>query len=428
MVSAAPSRHLESDEVERLRVAVSGSEQPAAAQPTNAVPLAAPPQPPGIKALAKAQLKRVIHRAIAWYVDPRVDLEVARAEERLRIDLSDQLPRPGSNEDVHALATNQQLLKGEVRYVVGMLNDLAEAIAPTAGIAGAATRLAQLREQMNDVDRRLRRLINLMSTPAGSAAPASRSAADPATSDADLPSTGSSFDYLGFERRFRGDSESLVAVQRDRYLDLLREHGPVLDVGCGRGELVGSLTGEGIEAEGIDIDAESVDEAVAQGRNVRRSDVIETLRAAAPGSFGAIISLQVVEHLQLESLLEMLELAVQRLRPGGLFIAETPNPMSMIVLSTHYIMDPTHVRPLHPALLAFLCERAGFREIELRYFDPATTYWLPTISGEHLPDWAAQVDANFERLNRVLFGPQDYAVVARTPQADPGESPEMAAS
>lgn len=377
-------------------------------------------RPRGVSSLVKTQVKRAIRRAIAWYVDPTVSNAVSSVEQRLRSDLSDQLPRPGSSEDVHTLATNQQLLKGEVRYLVGALNNLGEAIAPTGGLDAASARLAQLREQVNDVDRRLRRVMQSTRETAQTTREAAR-ATSSAPQEERVESGSSGFDYLGFERRFRGDSDSLVAVQRERYLELLRDSAPVLDVGCGRGELVGSLSADGIAAAGVDIDDASVAEAVDAGRNVRCGDALEVLREAAPGSFGSIISLQVVEHMQLDALLAFLELAAQRLRPGGIFIAETPNPLSMIVLSTHYIMDPTHVRPLHPALLAFLCERAGFREIELRYFEPARTYWLPTLTGEGLPDWASQIDENFNRLNEVLFGPQDYAVVARTPPAAPGE-------
>ena len=416
---ASPSRQLESGGIQRLRSAIGSGSEPA--RPIETIRRAQVPARGGVSSLVKAQVKRVVRRAIAWYVDPTVSKAVSGIEERLRLDLSDQLPRPGSNEDVHTLATNQQLLKGEVRYVVAALNNLGEAIAPTAGLDAASARLAQLREQVNDVDRRLRRVMQTIQAPADVSPHASESA--PMSQQREPLRSGSSgFDYLGFERRFRGESESLVAAQRERYLDLLRDSAPVLDVGCGRGELVGSLNADGIAAAGIDIDEASVAEAVAAGRNVQRADALEMLRAAEPGSYGTIISLQVVEHMQLDALLEFLELAVQCLRPGGIFIAETPNPMSMIVLSTHYIMDPTHVRPLHPALLAFLSERAGFREIELRYFEPARTYWLPTLTGQDLPEWASQIDRNFNELNKVLFGPQDYALIARTPPAVSGDS------
>jgi hypothetical protein len=82
------------------------------------------------------------------------------------------------------------------------------------------------------------------------------------------------------------------------------------------------------------------------------------------------------------------------------------------------------VRPLHPSLLSFLCEKAGFRDVRLRFFSPATDYHLPmvTLPGDEapgdVPAWAHQladtVNTGFGRLNEVLFGPQDYAVVART--------------
>ena len=46
--------------------------------------------------------------------------------------------------------------------------------------------------------------------------------------------------------------------------------------------------------------------------------------------------------------------------------AETPNPASLVVLGNSYVLDPTHVRPLHPSLMVFLCEGAGFRDDKKR--------------------------------------------------------------
>src|SRR5205823_2617897 len=102
------------------------------------------------------------------------------------------------------------------------------------------------------------------------------------------------------------------------------------------------------------------------------------------------------------------------------FVSETPNPASLIVLGNSYILDPTHVLPLHPSLLAFLCESAGFRDVRLRFYSPATDYQLRPVSvPEDAPDWASalagQLNGELDRVNEVLFGPQEYAVVARTP-------------
>ena len=161
-----------------------------------------------------------------------------------------------------------------------------------------------------------------------------------------------------------------------------------------------------------------VAEAQGNDRAVHLGDGIEYLRALAPHSLGAIVSVHVVEHLPLPVLVELLELAASRLVPGGLFVAETPNPMSLIVLGNSYILDPTHVWPLHPSLMTFLAERAGFRDVELAFYSPAEAYRLtPVDAGPDAPQWVEEINDALGRLNDVLFGPQEYATIARTPPA-----------
>ena len=150
---------------------------------------------------------------------------------------------------------------------------------------------------------------------------------------------------------------------------------------------------------------------------MEQADVLAWLRRRPPHSLGAIFSAHLAEHLELDVLLEFIDLARSRLVPGGVFVAETPNPESLIVLGNSYILDPTHVRPLHPSLMSFFCENAGFRDVRLRFFAPAEGYHLPLVEGEDVPAWAAPINTAFARLNKVLFGPQEYAVVATTPPA-----------
>jgi SAM-dependent methyltransferase len=227
------------------------------------------------------------------------------------------------------------------------------------------------------------------------------------------------FDYVGFERRFRGDPEQVLQTLSDRYAELLSANAPVLDLGCGRAELIELLTQRGVDARGVDSDPGMVAEAQARGLAVVEGDALGYLRALPEHSLGSIIATHVVEHLELDVLVELLELAGTRLRPGGVFVAETPNPASLIVLGNSYILDPTHVRPLHPSLLAFLCEGAGFRDVRLAFHEPATDYHLAEVTAPDAPEWVAQLNANVRRLNEVLFGPQEYAVIATTPEAPP---------
>ena len=309
--------------------------------------------------------------------------------------------------EAHAASINLELLKGEVRSVIQTLEDLGMAIAPAAGLPGAGERLSELRERVNGLDRRLRTLQAQATTPAPGPAPA-RAGAGPGPA---APSSAL-FDYVGFERRFRGDPEAVAAALAERYLDLLVANPPVVDIGCGRAELVEMLARRDVEAIGVDTDPSMVAEARDRGLDVRQVDGNSFLRSREPGSLGAIIATHLVEHLEFADLVELLELAATRLRPGGVLIAETPNPTSLVVLGNSFILDPTHLRPLHPSLLTFLCEGAGFRDVRLRFHAPASDYHLPMIDEPDAPPWTKRINEAFTKLNQVLFGPQEYALIA----------------
>ena len=320
---------------------------------------------------------------------------------------------------------NLELLKGEVRHLEHRLEELGMAFAPGTGLDGAGARFAELREAVHALERRMRNV----SLPAGpvradtfAEVPAEVPAEAPPGPAPDQPRLSSTlFDYVGFERRFRGDPDEVLDTLVERYGDDLIDHQPVVDVGCGRGELLGRLAERDAHVIGIEPDPGMASEARARGIEVHEELAGPWLRSVPDHSLGSIITTHVLEHLELDDLIELLELAVTKLKPGGVFISETPNPASLIVLGNSYLLDPTHVRPLHPSLLSFLCENAGFRDVRLRFFSPAEGYHLSPIPvteaerAQGVDQVAEHVNTAFERLNTVLFGPQDFAVVARTP-------------
>ena len=374
---------------------------------------ARPAADPVLDRLATLVAARLRHTLRSEYDELAATVELMRAEHAAMLHALDGLNAFGAGgalARLDALEVNGELMKAELAAFRASLDALGQAIAPAAGLAGVPARFAELREQLNALDRRVR--ASVPDAPVGE--PAAPGAPTPA------PATDASggFDYVGFERRFRGDSATVLATLADRYGPLLADHQPVLDFGCGRGELVEVLAARGIAASGIDPDPGMVAEAQGHGRAVELGDGLEHLRAMPANELGAVISVHVVEHLELPVLVELLELAAARLRPGGVFVAETPNPMSLIVLGNSYILDPTHVWPLHPSLMTFLAERAGFRDVELRFYSPAEDYRLaPIDAGADAPAWVAELNVGIERLNDVLFGPQEYAIIARTPPA-----------
>jgi SAM-dependent methyltransferase len=352
------------------------------------------------------------HRLDSQYSDLLVRGSVIQAEvATLREEREPELARLTRDAltRLAGLEINLELMKGELQAFDDALEQLGSAIAPGAGFIGVPERFAELRERVNALDRRLR----AAAPPAPSAPVAGEATAAPPTPAA--PGSDG-FDYVGFEGRFRGDSATVLATLEERYLQLLEANQPVLDFGCGRGELVATLLAHGVDATGVDPDPGMVADAQSRNLPVHLADGIAWLREQPEQSLGSIISVHVVEHLQLATLVELLELAATRLRPGGVFVAETPNPASLIVLGNSYILDPTHVWPLHPSLLTFLCERAGFRDVRLEFHAPAEAYQLPPIdAGPNGPPWVDDLNARLTQLNDVLFGPQEYAAIATTP-------------
>jgi SAM-dependent methyltransferase len=211
-------------------------------------------------------------------------------------------------------------------------------------------------------------------------------------------------DYFAYESRMRGSTESVRERQRV-YVDDLRDAAPVLDVGCGRGELLSLLRDAGVEARGIDADADMVAYAQGEGLDVQQADLLEYLEGLDDGALGGIFMAQVVEHLPPAVLVRAFELAVAKLRPGGVLIAETINPLSPLALR-HYFADLTHAQPLVPETLELLAQQSGFSVTELRFLnEPAERLTEPDDP---------VIAANVRRLNELLFAPLDYALVAHT--------------
>lgn len=195
--------------------------------------------------------------------------------------------------------------------------------------------------------------------------------------------------YTAFEDVFRGPEER-VRDLLEPYVELLRGHAPVLDVGCGRGELLQLLGEAGIEARGIDIDSGMVERARAKGLQVEEADAVSCLDGLPGGALGAVVAVQVIEHLSYEYLGRLFELSRRALSPGGLLVAETINPHSLPGFKTFWV-DPTHRGPIFPEVARALALIHGFGEARIVY---------PHGSG----------DAELDRVAQT-----EYALVATAP-------------
>jgi len=211
--------------------------------------------------------------------------------------------------------------------------------------------------------------------------------------------------YRAFEDRYRGSRE-LIATRLRVYLPFIEglkaalPGGRGVDIGCGRGEWLELLVSEGFEGRGIDLDEGMLAACLERGLPAERADGIEWLRAQPDASLALVSAFHVVEHLSFEVLQALVAEAGRVLVPGGLLILETPNPENLAVGTETFYLDPTHVRPLPPALLAFLPEFHGFARVRV-------------LRLQHDP---ALMSARWLGLRDVLEGVSpDYAVIAQTP-------------
>ena len=220
--------------------------------------------------------------------------------------------------------------------------------------------------------------------------------------------------YAAFENRFRGSREEIRARLAD-YAALFPGLAPVVDLGCGRGEFLDVLRERGIAARGVEGNASAVQHCRDRGLEVVHGDLLAFLRAEPAGALGGVFAAQVAEHLAPAVLGQMLKEAHRALRPDGLLVLETVNPRSVVGFLEVYNRDLTHERPLHPDTLSFLAAASGFSDVrvELRSpVDPSSR--LQPIPPEGLPERAATLlNENLERLNGLLYGPLEYALIAR---------------
>jgi O-antigen chain-terminating methyltransferase len=213
--------------------------------------------------------------------------------------------------------------------------------------------------------------------------------------------------YFSLQEAFRGSREEVKDKLRI-YLDPLTSVGagssekPVLDIGCGRGEWLELLKENGFQARGVDESHDALASCVEAGLDVVQNDALEFLRTEPAGRYGAVSLIHVAEHLPIGHLVDLLQEVRRVLAPGGMLIAETPNPENLLVGTWTFYLDPTHQHPLPARLMSFLAEQVGFTDVRTLMLHPFEEEMRVGSDESELA----------KRVNEAFYGPRDYAILA----------------
>ena len=173
--------------------------------------------------------------------------------------------------------------------------------------------------------------------------------------------------YKSFEDKFRGDKSEIKKrlLAYEPFLQILKQNDEkpaAVDLGCGRGEWLEILKQNGFAACGCDVSEEMLKECEKSALEAKNQGAIEFLSELEDSSLALVSAFQLAEHLEFNELCELIRQARRVLKDGGILILETPNPENLRVATLTFYLDVTHVKPIPPMLLEYLCEFEGFSD------------------------------------------------------------------
>lgn len=330
-------------------------------------------------------LKKVIRRAIGWYVNSIVSQMVI-------------------------------FNRSVVQAVNWSFNEIAGSKAELARLTAEVKKMSEILETLAEIDvaARLGRLERRTDKSLALETASPRLKKD----KKELAHKEERFDYFIFEHKFRGASE-LIGERQAPFLKYFKGSENVLDVGCGRGEFLEGLKEMGVPAYGIDLDQDMILQCREKGLKVIKAEALSHLEDLPNSSLGGIFLGQVIEHLEPDQLMRLAKLSFDKLKSGSYFIAETVNPQCLSVFAGSFYLDPSHIRPVHPGTMKFILNSLGFRDIKVELMSPYPEegklhqLTVPSSLSDQEREQFEKININIRKLNDLLYGYQDYAVVAR---------------
>ena len=180
--------------------------------------------------------------------------------------------------------------------------------------------------------------------------------------------------YTEFENNFRGSREQIINLLSNYdglidYILTVDTDPSLLDIGSGRGEWIQKCNAKGFKSLGIELDPKMVTDCRNLNLNIKQGDALSLLDQFSEDSFSIVSAFHVIEHMTHENINELLIKSKRILKPDGLLILETPSIDNLLVSIKSFHIDPTHINPIHPDLLAFMAKRTGFNQLKYYFIN-----------------------------------------------------------
>jgi len=182
-------------------------------------------------------------------------------------------------------------------------------------------------------------------------------------------------------------SDPLTPTRVERLRRVLPPKARVLEAGCGSGDLVAFLASAGHEAVGMDVSARAVELASSRHPDATfvHHSVEELPWPVEAGSFDAVVSFEVLEHLLRPR--RLLEGARTALRSGGQLVLTTPyhgllKNLAIVVAAfdRHFAVEGDHLRFFSDRALRRLLEDTGFELVRLEHLGRARWLWADVFA------------------------------------------------
>jgi 2-polyprenyl-3-methyl-5-hydroxy-6-metoxy-1,4-benzoquinol methylase len=169
--------------------------------------------------------------------------------------------------------------------------------------------------------------------------------------------------------------------EHDVALTEIRAGQSLLEVGCGFGDFVALLREQGVQAEGIEVNASAVSVAQGRGLPIQQTDLRDFTKLH-PRHYDVVCAFQVLEHVPNPK--EFIQWSCAALKPGGKLLLGVPNGNSFLKHQFNLLdMPPHHMTRWSSQVMAYLPNLFPVRLQQIRY-EPLAEYHVAGYVDAHV--------------------------------------------